>query len=415
MNLLIGIIETENGELLFTVQEGVCRLIPLHEIDDIQKIYPNYNLLKNKSLKIQDMPVSGPGVFRFRYGPVMAGVKESGSFDLYTYGEKISRAAIDLSWKHRNLEMLIQKMEPEKGLALAERVCSNFAMAHSIAYCRAVEDALQIPVELETKNWRIVFLEVERVYNHLNVIYKLALAAAQKVLAAHLCSLFEEALRLNEVLTGSRYLMGTNSIGNMLHFPQISQIEKAIHGYQNILKRFEELYRHSLKNSNYLDRLHLSGTLSSEQAIGFGLTGPSLRACGIHDDLNGTTEHFIGLPVVTQNEGDALARMETRAEETVNSCQYIIDHLKVSDTWRQSGIETNGFQQKGDGCGIANSASGAVGYYISMEDGLVKNIKICTPSYVGMHAVSEALKDMVFTDFPFVFDSFGVHFSDAAV
>ncbi len=414
MNVLIGVIENPGGEMLFIIDNGVARLLPA-TITDLRKHYPNYDLLKAHSLKIQEQPISGAGVFCFRYGPVMAGVKEAGSFNLYTYGEKILKASIDVSWKHRKIETGICNMKPEKAVAMAERVCSNFAMAHSVAYSRAVEEALKIPVDIETKNWRTILLEAERVYNHLNVIYKLASAAAQKVLAAHLGSLFEEALRMNEHLTGSRYLMNMNGVGKIKKAPQRVQIEKAIIGYQQILKRFDDLYRHSLNNSNYLDRLHISGMLTPKQAQSFGLTGPSLRACGVQDDLNGTTEHLIGLPVVTQHEGDALARMETRAEEIVNSCDYIISHLKVSDTWRQTEVKNNSGQNSGDGCGIANSASGALGYYVRIENDVITNAKICTPSYVGMHAVSAALKDMVFTDFPFVFDSFGIHFSDAAV
>ncbi|HTQ63191.1 MAG TPA: nickel-dependent hydrogenase large subunit [Puia sp.] len=412
MKILIGVIETPGGEMLFTMDNGVASLLPTN--NDIQQSYPNYHLLKNHSLKIQNAPISGTGVFCFRYGPVMAGVKEAGSFNLYTYGEKILRASVDLSWKHRKIETAMINKKPDEAIILAERVCSNFAMAHSVAFCRATENALKIPLDIETKNWRIILLEAERVYNHLNVIYKLAGAAAQKVLAAHLCSLFEEALRMNECLTGSRYLMNTNMIGK-IKIPQLAQIEKAIAGYQQILATFEQLYRHSLNNSNYLDRLHISGTLTQKQVEGFGLTGPSLRACGIQDDLNGTAEHLIGLPVVTQNEGDALARMETRAEEIVNSCDYIINHLKVSDTWKQEPEKNKTRQISGEGCGIANSASGALGYYIHIEEDIIRLVKICTPSYVGMHAVSEALKDMVFTDFPFVFDSFGIYFSDAAL
>jgi Ni,Fe-hydrogenase III large subunit len=413
MNVLIGVIATHRGEMLFIIDNGTPKLVPSE--NELQQSYPNYHLLKEHSLKIQDNPISGAGVFCFRYGPVMAGVKEAGSFNLYTYGEKILKASVDLTWKHRSIESAMISKNTNEGLVLSERVCSNFAFAHSVAYSRAVENALSIPVSIETKNWRVILLEAERVYNHLNVIYKLASAAAQKVLAAHLCSLFEEALRMNEYLTGSRYLMNINAVGKLKQVPQLSQIEKAVAGYQQILKRFEELYRHSLNNSNYLDRLHISGTLTPKQVLGFGLTGPSLRACGVHDDLNGIAEHLIGLPVVTQNEGDALARMETRAEEIVNSCDYIVSHLKVSDTWKQDEEKDILNKNSGEGCGIANSASGALGYYVHVEEGAFKNVRICTSSYVGMHAVSEALRDMVFTDFPFVFDSFGIHFSDAAV
>jgi Ni,Fe-hydrogenase III large subunit len=378
-------------------------------------MYSNYSILKQHPFKINDEPMSGPGVFRFRYGPVTSGVREAGCFHLYTYGEKILRATIDISWKQREMGKAMQQKPPETALLMAEKVCSNFAVSHSIAFSRAVEMSLGISPSLLTKNWRTLLIESERIYNHLHLIYKLASSAAQKVLAAHVSALFEDALRLNENLTGSRYLMGINNIGKLNHTPAMSDIQKVAQGYRELAERFTKLYKHSLANYNYLDRLHSAGTITPVQAEELGLTGPSSRACGIKDNLNDTTEHLISLPVITQNEGDALARMEVRAEEIVNSCQYLVDHLRASDSWYDSGEkETESTKTGGTGYAVVNSPSGALGYYVEVDEGKVRNVGIFTPSYPGMHAVSRVLEGLIFTDFPFVFDSFGVHFADAA-
>lgn len=413
MKVLIGVIKKTEGEYLFMLDDGICKLVNINETNP--ENFGNYSLLKNRSLKINEEPVGGPGVFRFRYGPVTSGVREAGCFYLYTYGEKILRASIDVTWKHRNIENAMIDKNIEKGVQLAENVCSNFAIAHSIAYTRAIEQALDIHISLQTKNWRTILLEAERVNNNLHLIYRLASAAAQKVLAVHLSALFEEALRINEALTGSRYLSGINLVGTLQNLPQLAVIELAIKGYKQISKRFMELYKHSLGNPNYLDRLHGAGILSQKNVQNLGLTGPSSRACGVTDDLNGTHHHLISLPVITQNEGDALARMEVRSEEILNSCDYLINHFKISDSWNEE-TKTNPVinKNRGEGCAVANSASGAVGYYVDIDNGNITQVKIFTPSYVGMHAVSAALQDLVFTDFPFVFDSFGVHFTDAA-
>ena len=412
MKVLIGVIEKTGGEHLFIMEDGVCRLEPVTENNAAE--FNNYSLLKHRSFTIREEPLGGSGVFRFRYGPVTSGIREAGCFYLYTYGEKILRAGIDLSWKHRKIETAMENKNLDKGLQLAEKVCSNFSIAHSIAYARAMEQALDIHTSLLTKNWRTILLEAERVYNNLYVIYRLTSAASQKVLTAHLSALFEEALRINEILTGSRYLMGINQVGTLKSLPGIPAIENAIEGYQRISKKFTKLYKHSLANPNYLDRLHGAGILSAKHVLDLGLTGPSSRACGVKDDLNGAHHHLIGLPAITQNEGDALARMEVRSEEIVNSCQYLVDTLRVSGAWNE---ETKAFtinKKTGEGCSVANSASGAVGYYVAISEGIIQHAKIFTPSYVGMHAISAALQELVFTDFPFVFDSFGVHFTDAA-
>ncbi len=414
MNILIGIIATDKGEQLFILDNGRPALIKA-DGNNPEKIYSNYSILKQHPFKINDEPMSGPGVFRFRYGPVTSGVREAGCFHLYTYGEKILRATIDVSWKQREMAKAMQNKPPEAALLIAEKVCSNFAISHSVAFSRAVEMSLGISPSLFTKNWRTLLIESERIYNHLHLIYKLASSAAQKVLAAHVSALFEDALRLNESLTGSRYLMGINNIGKLNHTPGMSDIQKVAQGYGELAKRFTKLYKHSLANYNYLDRLHSAGTITPVQAEELGLTGPSLRACGIKDYLNDATEHLISLPVITQNQGDALARMEVRAEEIVNSCQYLVNHLRISDSWNGSEIkDTELTKTGGTGYAVVNSPSGALGYYVEVDADKVQNVGIFTPSYPGMHAVSHVLEGLIFTDFPFVFDSFGVHFADAA-
>jgi len=414
MKVLTGIITSLKGEQLLVLDNGKPVLIKTGEHPE--KMFGNYSILKQHPVRINDVPMKGPGVFKFRYGPVTSGVREAGCFYLYTYGEKILRATIDISWKQRKIAKAMQGMSPEKALTLAERVSSNFALSHSVAFSRAVEMALQQTPSLLTKNWRILFLESERIYNHLYVIYKLSSAAAQKVLAAHVSALFEEALRLNEKLTGSRYLMGINGTGLLHHAPDVAFVEQIANQYANMARQFTELYKHSLKNFNYLDRLHSAGTLSPEQAIKLGLTGPTLHACGVKDDLNDATEHLISLPVITQKEGDALARMEVRAEEIVNSCHYLVNHLRASDSWYDAKEKENTPPQaEGTGYAVVNSPSGALGYYVEIKENKMQRVEIFTPSYVGMHAVSHALEGLIFTDFPFAFESFGVHFADAAI
>lgn len=414
MNILIGVLQKEENEYLVVLKEGKACLVA-SESETTGKEYLNYQILKEHNLLIKGEPVSGYGVFRFRYGPVTSGLREAGSFSLYTYGEKILHTTIDLNWKHRQMEQSMTGQKPDDAVKLSEKVCSNFAVSHSVACSLALENALGIRANTLVRNWRTLLMEAERVYNHLHVIYKLASAAAQKVLASHLGALFEESLRINKALSGSRYLMGINQINHINNLPALDTIRKTIKDYQGIIFQFEKLYKHSLSNPNFLDRLHHAGMLSREQASSLGLSGPSLRACGLEDNLNGATgEHLIALPVVTQQEGDALARMETRAEELVNSCQYLIDHLKVSDIWEGYNVADMAVKPEGEGLGISHSPSGAVGYYVVIKNNRVSYLRMFTPSYPGMHAVSEALKDQVFTDFPFVYDSFGVHFTDAA-
>jgi Ni,Fe-hydrogenase III large subunit len=353
-------------------------------------------------------------VFDFRYGPVTSGLREAGCFHLYTYGERILQASVDIRWKQRQIEQAMSGAGLQEGLARAEHVCSNFGISHSVAFSRAAEMALDIVPGSATIRWRTLLLEAERIANHLYQIYRLSLAAAQKVLAVHLSALFENALRLNQLLTGSRHLLGINAVGSWSKQPNLPDAQTAIAGYRQLADSFQRLYERSLANFNYLDRLHDAGTLTARQAQELGLTGPSLRACGVEDELDAGDEHRVDLPVITQNEGDALARMEIRAAEIVGSSIFLADQLETIGGWPPDSPEQHPARETGNGCGVTNSPSGALAYYLQIRDNRVVRAFIFTPSYPGLHAVSIALEGLIFTDFPFVFDSFGVHFADAA-
>ena len=217
MNCLLGVIPPwqDEAEQLLVLENGTL-VVRRPAGDQTEKNYPNYPFLRTRPGQINHEPVTGPGVFDFRYGPVTAGIREAGCFHLYTYGERILRAAIDLRWKHRHIEDAMTGLTLIRAQRQAEQVCGNFGFSHSLAFSRAAEAALDWTPDAETKFWRVLFLEAERVFNHLHLIHKLALAAAQKVLATHLAALFEEALRLNQLLSGSRYLLGINGIGALM-------------------------------------------------------------------------------------------------------------------------------------------------------------------------------------------------------
>ncbi|MCA9469349.1 MAG: Ni,Fe-hydrogenase III large subunit, partial [Nitrospira sp.] len=50
---------------------------------------------------------------------------------------------------------------------LAERISGDTTVGHALAYCEAVETLLGLEVPLRAKYLRCVFLELERLHNHL--------------------------------------------------------------------------------------------------------------------------------------------------------------------------------------------------------------------------------------------------------
>ncbi len=403
MKILLGTFR-KDVDYYIVQEDGVISI----EIDPENMYTPNYAFVKSRDLIIgSDDPVrTGEGVFDFRYGPVTSGVGEAGIYHLYTYGERILSVDVDLSYKHRNISKRIIGLDFKSALKMVEKVCGNFTFSHSLAFTRAVESANGINVDSKSEKLRTTALELERIYNHLYVIYQLAQAAAQKVLTSHMSYLFEESLRMNKNFSGSRYLKGFNDIGGIKNFDE-RRFENLKSDLQRITSEFGELYKGVLESGNFLDRLYSTAVLNSSEAINIGITGPTLRATGIKEDLRLNDPKYKNLKIPTKNEGDSLARMEVRAEEIFESQRVILEQIESSDENNETGYEK--------GLGYCESPSGTVAYRVDVKDSKISDIYIVTPSFFAFKGIANALRGNIFTDFQFAVESFGMNFADGAL
>ncbi len=452
MNRLLGLIQSR-GETLDLVQaQGAVEACAAGTVE--VQIAPGQSdgvraLLADRNRLLGNGASRGEGVFDFRYGPFTGGYPEAGVYHLHTYGERILSVEIDLGYKHRAIETSMAGATIEEGLRWAEAVCGSFAFAHSLAYCRAVESSLGIEVGRADRRLRLIGLELERVYNHILVKARLAQAAAQKVLDAHLYALFEEALRINGLFSGSRLLAGANRIGWIATavdgagamaaggavaaaaaanrsaavagggFDAVAAADSLAHRVRELRSRFSRLYEASLASRNYLDRLHFIAVVDPELALTYSLTGPSLRASGVALDLRASEPLLEGFAPITKVEGDALARMELRAEEALQSCDIILAQLSALKAEEEAGMHEDRLARaaaraSGAGVGAAESPSGTIAWRVEVKEGLIRSAYVSTPSFFGYRIFAEAITGHIFTDFPFALDSFGLSFADAA-
>jgi len=121
--------------------------------------------------------VEGEGVFEIPVGPVHAGVIEPGHFRFSVAGEPVINLEVRLGYTHKGTEKISEGMPYAKGVLLAERISGDNTVAHSAAYCQAVEQAAGIAIPDRAACLRTVFLEMERIYCHLGDVGGIALDA----------------------------------------------------------------------------------------------------------------------------------------------------------------------------------------------------------------------------------------------
>ena len=111
--------------------------------------------------------VDGDGVHEIPVGPVHAGIIEPGHFRFSVVGEKVLRLEQRLGYTHKGTEKRFEGMDLATGAKFAGRVSGDSHSAYAWAYCMAVETATASQVPERAVWLRALFLEIERIANHL--------------------------------------------------------------------------------------------------------------------------------------------------------------------------------------------------------------------------------------------------------
>lgn len=360
--------------------------------------------------------VEGYGVFTFPYGPISMGVPESGKFEVRTYGEKVVSLSPLAGFKSRRIGRAVVGMTVPDAALRIERLAGNFSAAHVAAFLAAVESAQGAAVP-STELWvRALAQEMQRMYNHLHVVARVAEAASQNVGAAQSHALAEEVLRLQGSVFGHRWLFGALLPGGprrRLDPTDRSDLGRAL---GRLSERFEGLWELFLGSRTFVDRIQSTCIVPRDIAVDWGGVGPTLRACGVpwDDRLRVPsppyTDLFLDLPHET--DGDALARLLVRAHE-VRASVLLLEQML--DRWPSSTATEpppNTSVAPGRGVSRIESPSGDLVYDVQLANERIVALGSRTPSQANFPLFALGLKGGVFTDFHFAWESFGLVFAE---
>jgi len=350
-----------------------------------------------------------PDVQRLPWGPVRAGVVESGEFVFYYTGEHIVHYYPQLFFKHRGVEQRFAGLTTDTGAVLAERVSGVGSFTHALAYAQAIEAAAGCIVPERARLLRVLFAELERLYNHLYYLGHLADTTTLKVGHAEGVLLAEFAKQLNARLTGSRFLRGLATPGGLRRDvttgqwfgAELARLSKQVRRYVALLAR----------SNSYLDRLMTTGVLDRRTAFDQGATGPVERASGLDRDLRRDHPYAgydrIAIGVVTEQAGDAHARSLVRTREireSITAIRHVLDRLEPGP------IRVECLAPPGsEGLGWAESPRGSLFYAVHIgADGRLARVKIKSPSFSNWRAFPFTVHESNMMDYAINEASFGL-------
>jgi NADH-quinone oxidoreductase subunit D len=333
-------------------------------------------------------------------------------------GEVIVKAIPHLGHLHRGIEKLAESKTYHQSIPFTDRLDYTNAMGNNLAYVLAVEKLLGIEVPKRAQYIRVMMAELQRIAAHLIWLGSHALDMGAMTLFFYNFREREQILRMFEEVAGGRLTPTYLRIGGLskdLPNGIEEKIKSFVQVFPDRVKEYETLLT---KNIIWLKRTKGIGILSKENAINWGVTGPTLRGSGVNYDVRkafpySSYEQFdFDIPI--GSVGDVYDRYIVRLREMEWSngiVEQVLERLPkgpiiandpritlppkddvtkdIASLIRQFKIVSEGFKPPvGEVYASVEASKGELGFYI-VSDGSNHpfRFRIRTPSFANLSAL----------------------------
>jgi NADH-quinone oxidoreductase subunit D len=242
-------------------------------------------------------------------------------------GEKVQSLQPHVGYIHSGIEKMCESITYPQIIHLTDRMDYLSAHINNEAVCLNVEKALEVDIPDRIKIIRTIMSELTRIQSH-----QLWWASFGMDLGGLTCFFYglrdrEKVLDIFEETCGGRMIVSYSCPGGLMY---------DIHpNFQKRVKEFIKYFRKKLPEYDALlsgnvifhERSKGIGRLSKEDAISFGITGPSGRASGFSCDVRKHEPYSaydrVQFKEILHTEGDTFARYVARIDEMWESMKII--------------------------------------------------------------------------------------------
>lgn len=253
-------------------------------------------------------------------------------------GEIIRKVEPHIGYIHRSIEKMCEKDSYQQIVHLTDRMDYLSCHMNNEAVCLAVEKGLQLEVPDRVKFIRTIISELTRLSSH-----QLWWGVMGMDLGAITTFLYgfrdrEQITDIFEETCGARLTMNYNVPGGVMFdiHPNFQKRTKDFLKYfKEKLPEYDELLT---GNVIFIERTKDIGYLSKEDAISFGVTGPSGRASGFACDVRKKDPYSaydrVDFKEIIRTDCDSFGRYKVRIAEMYESLHIIeqlIDNIPEGD------------------------------------------------------------------------------------
>lgn len=356
--------------------------------------------------------VHGEGVFEVPVGPIHAGIIEPGNFRFSQAGENVIHLDPTLFYTHRGIEKSLEGLSPAQAIFRVERVCGACSVSNALSFSQAVESLTTAELPARAGYIRVLGAEMERLYNHVGDIGNLCAGIGFAVGASQGARQKEMLMRLNEELTGNRFLRGLVVPGGVAMDLSGDLIRQLLSGINALEQDFSELTGILAESPGVLDRIRRTGVLPRQAAADLAVVGPAARSSGIGSDVRRDYPYAaydrMEFRVPVRDHGDVEDRLWLRATEVRESCGIVRQALAaLAEKKGPIRTELDPAPEWSTGLGWSESARGANFHWIMMDAGQkIYRCFIRSASYPNWPALAVAVPGNIIPDFPLINKSF---------
>lgn len=255
-------------------------------------------------------------------------------FEATLKGETVDKVKCHCGYIHRGIEKMCEKDSYQQIIHLTDRMDYLSAHMNNEAVCLTVENAMQVEVPERVKVIRTILDELSRIASHL--LWWSAFGMDMGGLTSFFYGLRdrERILDIFEESFGSRLLHSYNTPGGLMNDIH-PNFQKGIKEFIPYLKKKLPDYDNLLTNNViFRERTDGIGILSKEEAIDYGVTGPSGRGSGYACDVRKIAPYSaydrVKFNEILYNEGDTFARYKVRMDEFYESLsilEQLVDNI----------------------------------------------------------------------------------------
>ena len=245
-------------------------------------------------------------------------------------GETVSRVVPVPGYIHRGIEKLCESHSYPQTLMYTDRLDYMSAHQNRHCLCLCIEKALGVEVPRRVQIIRVMMDELMRLSSHLLSYGCMTMDMGATTAFFYGFREREQILDIFDKTCGARMSLHYNVIGGVVadvHPDFIKDVRELCAIMPSRLKEYHKLFTGNVIAQN---RTKGVGVITKEEAINYGITGPSARATGYSCDVRKHAPYAIynelKFDEVLETAGDSFARYMVRMRE-IEQCVSLLEQL----------------------------------------------------------------------------------------